>query len=286
MWKIHKPHIENEYIKSVEFQETTDDEGVIDWLMKYTPGRRARHEYRAFTKKQEKLIEQREAARPRLVTPAPKPKDKTPPAQPEQKPEDRAAIEKLMSLGIDESRAAQIVAVDRAECELWAEAWQHQNQKGMENPAAVLISFIEKKRRPLPKGYSEAKEREARQREQEQEAQRRFAEDCYVDFFAPQFREFQREEFAQLQAENAEAFATFAKWLEKNHGRGLRMVSEEETREKITLQRAWEFFYSIRPELGVRMTSFEEWDEQRNTSQADPLEWFAQNPQAVESLYR
>jgi hypothetical protein len=64
------------------------------------------------------------------------------------------------------------------------------------------------------------------------------------------------------------------------------MVSEEETREKITLQRAWEFFNSVRPELNVRMTSFEEWNEQHNTSQADPLEWFAKNPDAVANLYQ
>jgi len=283
MYKIHKPHIENDYIKSVEFQQTTNEEGEPDWLMKYTPGRRARHEYRAFTKKQEKLIEQKVAARPRLVAPALKQATQS---QPKQNSEDQSTIEKLMGLGIGEDKATQLVTANRAECELWGDAWQYQNQKGMENPAAVLIRFIEKKHRPLPKGYSDAKKFEAKQKEQELESQRRFAEDCYFDFFAPQFREFQREEFARLQGENEEAFATFAKWLEKNHGRGLRMVTEEETREKITLQRAWEFFYSIQPELGVRLTSFEEWNEQHNTSNADPLEWFAQNPDVLNRFYQ
>ena len=34
------------------------------------------------------------------------------------------------------------------------------------------------------------------------------------------------------------------------------------------------------------MTSFDEWDEQRNTHKADPLEWFAQNPDVLEKLYQ
>ena len=284
MWKIHKPHIESGYIKSVEFQETLNDEGVIDWLIKYTPGRRARHEFRSFTKKQEKLIEEKEAARPRLVKRNAEPKEEPPKAKPSH--ENAAIIEKMMSLGIGEDKATQLVTANRAECELWADAWQYQNQKGMDNPAAVLIRFIEKKHRPLPKGFKEAKEREARQKEQELESKRRFAEDCYFEFFAPQFREFLREEFEQLQAENAEAFAAFATWLEKNHGRGLRMVQEEETREKITLQRAWEFFGSIRPELGLRMTSFEEWNTKHNSERADPLEWFEQNPDVAKSFYQ
>ena len=277
MRKIHKPHLESGYIKMVEFQETTDEQGIIDWLMKYTPGRKARHEFREFTKKKEKQLEQKEAARPRLVTPK---------LQPKQTQEDATIIEKLMSLGIGEDKAAQLVTTNRAECELWAGAWQYQNQKGMGNPAAVLISFIEKKRRPLPKGYREAKEHEARQRGQEQEAQRQFAETTYFDYFAPQYRAYQRDELQAIKEKHSAAFATFEKWLEKNHGRGLRMVNEEATREKLTLRKADEFFTVISPELGITMTSFQEWDEQHNSSKAEPLEWYAQNPHLIENLYK
>jgi hypothetical protein len=284
MYKLHSPHSKAGYIKKAEFELTTDTEGRPDWIIWYTPGRKARHEYRIFTTKR---IAQQESTTLRLAAPQ---RIKTEALSPKQEPkrsaQDSAIIEKLTLLGIDEGRAVQLVEANRHECELWGDAWQYQNQKGMDNPAAVLISFIEKKRRPLPKGYSDAKKREAQQKEQEQAEQRRFADDCYFDFFAPQFRVFLREEFARLQANNAEAFKTFATWLEKNHGRGLRMVDGEETREKITLQRAWEFFGSIRPELGVRMTSFEEWNEHHNTHKADPLEWFAQNPDVLEKLYQ
>jgi hypothetical protein len=295
MDKLIKDHLKFGYVLKAEYYQAPDDKN--DFVIRYFPGPEAT------TSAKRVLAHLNNQNNPKSVqlplffgnddgiplpkTPpqkaAPKP---TPTIQPKQKPEDRAAIEKLMGLGIDEARATQLVEADRGECELWAEAWPYQNQKRMDNPAAVLISFIEKKRRPLPKGYSDAKKFEAKQKEQELEAQRRFAEDCYFDFFAPQFRAFLREEFTQLQAENAEAFNTFAMWLEKNHGRGLRMVSEEETRERITLQRAWEFFGSIRPELGVRMTSFEEWDKQHNTERVEPLEWLAKNPDVFENLYQ
>src|SRR5262249_49340277 len=139
--------------------------GVIDWLMKYTPGRKARHEYREFTTKrvggqvmrpkllqavkQESKLSSKQGSKDELQ----KGREE---AASEWTPEDAILIEKLAGHGIDETRAVRLVESDRAECELWAAAWPHQNQKGMENPPAVLISFIETKRRPLPKGYKDA----------------------------------------------------------------------------------------------------------------------------------
>lgn len=64
---------------------------------------------------------------------------------------EEAVFQQLVHHGISESCASQLIKKDFSECELWANAWPYQNKKGMENPAAVLISFIEKKRRPLPK---------------------------------------------------------------------------------------------------------------------------------------
>lgn len=292
MDKLIKDHLKFGYVLKAEYYQAPDDKN--DFVIRYYPGPEAA------TSAKRVLAHLNNQTNPKAIQlpfffaeeyeaqPA-KPSQKPPPKNTSKqttKTEDHTAIEKLMSLGIDENRATQLVKADRAECELWAEAWPYQNQKGMENPAAVLISFIEKKRRPLPKGYNDAKKREAQQKQQELEAQRRFAEDCYFEFFAPQFRDFLREEFEQLQAENAEAFASFAKWLEKNHGRGLRMVNEEATREKITLQRAWEYFSLHHPEFGVTMTSFDEWNTQHNSERADPLEWFEQNPDVAKSFYQ
>ena len=220
MYKIHKPHIDAGYIKSVEFLETIDENGVIDWLMKYIPGRRARHEFRAFSNK--RLTEQ-QSRKPRLVKPQEK-KDKAPSVALQHKHQENPLLEKLMSFGIGESRAVKLINSDSAECELWVGAWSFQNQKGMDNPAAVLIKFIETKHRPFPKAYKDSKARESRQREQEEQVTRQQAEDFYFDFYSESFRAFQRIEFQAIRENNLEAFTVFEKWLDKNHGRGLRIL--------------------------------------------------------------
>lgn len=51
MNKLHAPHKKSGYIQSVEFEQTTDQDGKADWNMLYTPGPRARAEFRAFAKR-------------------------------------------------------------------------------------------------------------------------------------------------------------------------------------------------------------------------------------------
>lgn len=51
MNKLHAPHKKSGYIQSVEFEQTTDRDGKPDWNMLYTPGPKARAEFRAFDKK-------------------------------------------------------------------------------------------------------------------------------------------------------------------------------------------------------------------------------------------
>src|SRR5262249_7794546 len=42
LYKVHKPHFDSGYLKAVDFEETTDANGVVDWMMWYTPGRKAK----------------------------------------------------------------------------------------------------------------------------------------------------------------------------------------------------------------------------------------------------
>jgi hypothetical protein len=51
MNKLHAPHKKSGYIQSVEFEQTTDQDGKPDWSMLYTPGPKARAEFRTFDKK-------------------------------------------------------------------------------------------------------------------------------------------------------------------------------------------------------------------------------------------
>lgn len=281
LYKIHQPHKASGYIKEIEFEDIQDAKGEADWVMWYTPGRKAKQEFREFTTKKERQIS--------VVPPRPqlfeawneKGREALTQAKPKGVPEDLALIEKLAGFGIDESRAALLIEHDRAECELWANAWPHQNQKGMNNPPAVLISFIESKRRPLPKGFKESRAREESLKHREQEQERQRAGEIYFDFFKAAFAKHQQQELSAIEQESPEEFAAFKDWFSKNHSKGLKMISSQSRKDEIITRRAEEFFNHLRPELGQRLSTFESWDREHNPEHADPVEWFNADPKGI-----
>src|SRR5712691_11903924 len=48
MYKVHRPHLASGYLVKVRYEATTDEDGLPDWLLHYTPGPKARAEYAAF----------------------------------------------------------------------------------------------------------------------------------------------------------------------------------------------------------------------------------------------
>lgn len=295
LYKVHRPHKDKGYFSKVEYEETIDENGVIDWILWYTPGRKAKAEYRAFNTKEGKLeLKKERALRPHHVTAAIIGEvisgtrwgnDEIDAPKEERSPQDSILIEKLTSLGIDENRAIRLIEKDRAECELWADAWPHQNQKGMDNPPAVLIRFIETKRRPLPKGHKEAKEREEKRKRAELEQQLQRAGEDYFRFFEPAFRAFQRRELDAVQKKKSKAFAIFKEWFDKNHAKSLRMVEDEQRREEITINRAEHFFIDLHPELEVTFTTFAQWDKKHNPESCDPVENHSRIFEALEKRF-
>ena len=282
LYKIHRPHIKSGYIDKFESEQTTDKQGRPDWFLWYTPGRKAKREYREFNERPRvRESAPKPPSRPRLVEVS---KENKETVTPERTPEDSTLIEKLTSFGIDEGRAAQLVENNRPECALWANAWPYQNQKGMENPPAVLISFIEKKRRPLPKGYRDAAENEQRHKKSEQQQVRQMAEEFHFQYFAPAFRSHLKQRLLEIERASPDAYSAFKEHFDKKHAKGLRSIDSEEIRERITIQKAMEFFNDIRPELGARLNTFDEWNETENRENSDPVEWVSNNPEAVNKL--
>src|SRR5205085_2795511 len=51
MYKVHAPHLRSGYLAGVEFQEQQTASGEPDWLMLYTPGRKAQAEFREANRK-------------------------------------------------------------------------------------------------------------------------------------------------------------------------------------------------------------------------------------------
>lgn len=298
LYKIHQPHKASEYLAKVEFEEITGEDGKPDWVMWYTPGAKAKREFKEFTPKRleaqserpqliETLLQESSEAGKQVSKLSSKQVNKKKIKQvekrlaPVQTPEELSLIEKLMNCGIEESRAARLIVSDRDECELWVNAWPYQNQKGMDNPPAVLISFIESKRRPIPKGYAEQQKREERRKQNEEDEQKKRAGELHFDYFAPLYREQQRAEFLEIEKKHPEEFQEFSAYFTKKFSKTLRMVGKDEIREKITLQKAFEFFNDERPELGIRFTTFEEWNTKENKENADPYQWFSRNPEEI-----
>jgi hypothetical protein len=281
LYKVHRPHKESGYLKAVEFEETVDASGVIDWVMWYTPGRKAKAEFKRFNTKEGRELDKQQRQRPRLVGAEEESIERL---SPERTPEDSMLIEKLMSFGIDENRAARLVENDRAECALWVAAWPHQNQKGMENPPAVLIGFIEKKRRPLPKAYKDAIERQHRKKESDAAHGRQMAEEFHFQYFAPIFRARLKEELSEIRRTRPDAYRVFEEHFDKKHARDLRLFESEDLREEFAIEKAREFFNNIQPKLGVRLTTFEEWNQNENREHSDPVEWFNSHPEAIDKL--
>src|SRR5262249_12301266 len=77
MARIHAPHKRSGYLAAIEFQDTADGEGRPDWVMLYTPGPKARAEYRAFTRRGGPVVLEVEPpvldSSPPLPTPGPSP---------------------------------------------------------------------------------------------------------------------------------------------------------------------------------------------------------------------
>lgn len=51
MYKIHKPHLDSEYIAQIQYVKTVDTDGAPDWQMCYVLGRRARAHFNFFKRR-------------------------------------------------------------------------------------------------------------------------------------------------------------------------------------------------------------------------------------------
>ena len=160
MYKLHAPHKRSEYIAAVEFRETTDGEGQSDWEMLYTPGQRAKAEFKAAGRKA-RTIQRPSQPAPSLLPAAPEPEQ--PMAQPVREVEPQGLdplIAKLVSLHITEPTASELVRDYRKSVELQLRALPHRNLNKIRDLASWLIVAI-KENHQLPAPLSAALAREA-----------------------------------------------------------------------------------------------------------------------------
>jgi hypothetical protein len=160
MYKIHKPHLESGYIKSITIDAVTDEEGHSDWLMNYVPGPKARSEFRTFTEKEQKAGRSQNPGKP----------DGKPDLKPRMAEPASPLLNELVTRGIGQSRAAELLS--RAETDgvldqiEWGDFLIKQAAPGVfRNPPGFYIWLIAENIVPPPHFETT---RRRRQREEEQ----------------------------------------------------------------------------------------------------------------------
>lgn len=287
LYKIHQPHKASGYLAKIEFEETFDKESKADWLIWYTPGRRAKAEFKRFnTKEGRELDKHQRRQRPHLVTvEILKPAAIEGAISTEHDNQESALIKRLIDAGVTESVARELVGRDAAECERQLEFLPYRDR--VKDKGGYLVRAI-RDRYAMPSKMEEAKRKEQetqkraeRFKQHEEEQARQRAGETYFQFFEPAFREFQRRELAIIEQKHRKEYAAFKSHFDAAHGKGAKMITGKRQLEWFTLRKAAEFFNEKRPELGLRLAAFDEWDENHNADHRDPLDWYNADPQGI-----
>lgn len=163
MYKVHKPHLESGYLKTISVQPAVDGEGKRDWVLTYTPGPKAQAEYRTFTSKPEERREILAHASNAVLTAAT-------PAQStilEESGLNLEHVEALKQRGIAEARARRLLSslpkeqqvLDQLE---WADSLVREDAVGKyRNPAGLYVSIL-RDDIPPPAGFETSRKRQLR----------------------------------------------------------------------------------------------------------------------------
>ena len=157
MYKLHAPHKSSGYISDVELRPATDAEGNPDWEMLYTPGRRARAEFRAFKKGSRTIdVGSSPAKKSREVPLQLPPRQEMGSAGTESIPENDPLIKQLIGFGVSETEAKELVRGHRKAVEEQLAAYPYRPAgEEKKNPAGWIIAAI-RNRYELPPAYLEA----------------------------------------------------------------------------------------------------------------------------------
>jgi hypothetical protein len=170
MYKLHAPHKQSGYISAIEFRETTDSEGQPDWEMLYTPGRKARAEFRASSKRSVRALdvthinrEFKEKQQELLPVHEPQRLEET-------APELEALVNELMGFKVSEKKARELVSSKPEAVRLHIMAIPYLPEgQGKKNFAGRLVTAIENDYE-LPQALSADLEKKRQEKESAERA--------------------------------------------------------------------------------------------------------------------
>ncbi len=210
MYKVHAPHKKSDYISAVELRETTDGEGRADWEMLYTPGRKAKAEFRAFNEPSSAVSKRRRKPE-QLPLPAPTNLEPPSPTQimREAEPEELdPLITKLVSFHLTETTARELVRDYRKSVEMQLQALPHRNTGKIKDLAPWLIKAI-RENYELPEEMKHALEKEEEVKRQLARREAAQARQSRQDALQPIFYDYLRGREGEHQTEQPEAYRAF-----------------------------------------------------------------------------
>ena len=163
MYKLQAPHKKSGYISEVELRETRDADGRPDWEMFYTPGRKARAEFRSFKRGMRPsimIVEGDLAGRPAPILPVAAGTTGTQTLSPDLE----SLIAALISHKVSEEKARQLVQAKPETVRLQLRAIPYlPDGQGKKNFAGRLVKAIENDYE-LPQALVDVLERERREK--------------------------------------------------------------------------------------------------------------------------
>jgi hypothetical protein len=176
MYKIHKPHLDSEYIAEICYRKTLDADGAPDWEICYVPGRRAKAHFAFFRRTVSDTSATLDVSACEVTSLAgvkskrSKMKRAIDPAAP--------ALAALQERGISFAKAVELtkgrehdpVLIDSLE---WGDHLIRQASPGtFRNPAGFYVYLVRESIKP-PRDFETSRKRAAREAEQAQEQERR-----------------------------------------------------------------------------------------------------------------
>lgn len=162
MYKVHAPHRLSGYIADVELRETRGADGTPDWEMLYTPGRKARAEFRSFRRSPRAARMEFEDVGVAGVTQPLLALGEQSGTQPKFTLEQESLVAQLVKYKVTEKKARDLVAAKPEAVSLHLRAVPYlPDGQGKKNFAGRLVTAIENDYE-LPHALAEEIERERR----------------------------------------------------------------------------------------------------------------------------
>jgi hypothetical protein len=271
IYKLHQPHLKSNFITGFTHQLTTDRSGNPDWILKYTPGEKAKAEYRAFqrTKRDERVTAIDVTSAENITTKVTQPKplheelqDQAPALTNEEKHFIKELVERFT---IHEDTATELVTTKLERVEFQLEVYPYRQHSRIKDPAAYIIRAIERNY-TAPTNYLEQKAKKDREdtvakakaleeARCKHEEKSRSAYYEYLRVAEAALRNDSPNEYVAFEEHNAEAVMKAMRIVTNPGGPAGRAILSEEAR----LNRFRDFFLPH-----DKVLSFWQWDKAHN----------------------